>query len=193
MDDGDRFHETVRLIGCLFLSMLATLERDGLLAPDSEVGNLGIVMALFIKWINAGRSDFDLGSEPHSERLGPAKDRKKWRPDFFDDYIVAYADKYHVAIRGPKGIKELVEDRDGDANLPVMPKSGVADPDPFGFGRMLKRYKSDHGPSGKIGGDDLDITTWSSAERKSHSFTKKDPLDKKMINMIKEGLVMQLG
>lgn len=47
-----------------------------------------------------------------------------------------------------------------------------------------------HGP---IGGDQYDITTWSSAERKKHSFDKKDPLDKKMIKALKQGLVMQLA
>lgn len=48
-------------------------------------------------------------------------------------------------------------------------------------------------PRTPIGGDTLDITTWTSEERKRKSFDKKDPLGKAEIDAIKNGLVMSLG
>jgi hypothetical protein len=44
-----------------------------------------------------------------------------------------------------------------------------------------------------LGGDSLDLTTWSSAERKAHSFEKKDPLGKEIMDAIKKGEVLQVG
>jgi hypothetical protein len=43
-----------------------------------------------------------------------------------------------------------------------------------------------------IGGDSLDITTWTSAERKKKAYDKKDPLGKE-IDAIKEGLILDLA
>lgn len=48
MSDVETLKDTVRLMGRLFLSMLARLEREKLLSKDSDILNLGLIMALFI-------------------------------------------------------------------------------------------------------------------------------------------------
>lgn len=44
-----------------------------------------------------------------------------------------------------------------------------------------------------IGGDGLDISTWSNAERRHYAFDKKDPLPKDTVKNLKEGLVLILA
>ncbi len=88
--------------------MLARLERVGLLVADSEVLNLGLVMALY-----------------------------------------------------------------------TYTKSGVC-----GFGLWSSKKP-------RIGGDNMDITAWSSFERKRYHFGNQDPLTKREIRALKEGIVVE--
>lgn len=170
----------------MFLAMLATLERHDLLKPDSEVKNLGVIMALFLKlW----GSDDSLG-ELDDKMLKKSKKPFVFDLTHFNDYILAYAKKYNIKLLGPSDINDLIEDLE-EVSLP--PTSD----DPWGWGPAFKSYVKDYstsvrGPSGRIGGDSYDITTWSSAERKRHSFTGKDPLSKKEIDALKKGMVLQL-
>jgi hypothetical protein len=196
------FYATNSLIVRMFLSMLAKLESRDLLKPDSEVKDLGVVMALYIKLFSEYSDgflgdDFDISEDDLSEDEPPKKKRSKkaFSIDLnsFDAYLLAYARKHNVELRGPSNINSLVNDLE-DIDLPA------AKGDPWGWAAALKDYKLKNGvPSyafrgqyRKIGGDALDITTWSSAERKKHSFDKKDPLGKKEIEALKEGLIMSL-
>jgi hypothetical protein len=54
-------------------------------------------------------------------------------------------------------------------------------------------YGSGSGKNRNIGGDNLDITTMSSAERKEASYEKKDPLSKEMLKKIAEGEVLVMA
>ncbi|KAK2777745.1 hypothetical protein CKAH01_11942 [Colletotrichum kahawae] len=164
-DDGDFASLTAKLVGNLFLSMLARLERMGLLKPDSEVRDLGMVMAGFIKFQGAPFIHV---------------------PSNFDSYIAAYAAKYNIKFGGVKGLKSLLDDVQEDVNLPTE-KDGE---DPWGFKATLKEYRAHRG---KIGGDALDITGWSSAERKEAAFGKKDPLPKNILDGLKAGEVIGLA
>ena len=183
--------------------MLARLEREKLLSKDSEIPNLGLIMALFMVFGHGGR-DSGLMEESKREALGPAKDKKKWEPHAFDSHILAYARKYDIDLVGPHRINKAVADADGDVDLPVLESNSTAKSDPFGFAKALKKYKSDHGgitaflaqtqnSTAPIGGDNLDITTWTSAKRKSKAFNKKDPLGKKELDALKQGMVLTLG
>ncbi len=183
--------------------MLARLEREKLLSKDSEIPNLGLIMALFMVFGNGGR-DYGLSEDSKQEALGPAKDKKKWEPHAFDSHILAYAHKYDIDLVGPHRIDKAVTEADDDVDLPVLESNSTAQSDPFGFAKALKKYKSDYGgitaflaqnknPAVPIGGDNLDITTWTSAKRKSKAYNKKDPLGKRELDALKQGMVLSLG
>ncbi|KAK1977153.1 hypothetical protein LZ30DRAFT_785095 [Colletotrichum cereale] len=183
-DDGELCSHTARLIGNLFLAMLARLEREGVLAPDSEVKDLGHVMAGMLKVAAAFRGSSLL------EQGTPMKKSKK-RPfpfaeDSFADYVAAYAKKHGITLCGVPGRKDLLENVDDSVELPTAEAHGD---DPWGWAAAFSEYKRGR----KIGGDDLDITSWASAERKKAAFNKRDPLGKKEIEAIKDGMVMMLG
>ncbi|KAK1453604.1 hypothetical protein CMEL01_05263 [Colletotrichum melonis] len=184
-DDGEFVDETAKLIGNLFLTTLARLEREGVLAADSEVKDLGCVMAGMLKVASALRG-FDLlqNETVHKE--------SKKRPfpftaEKFDSYVAAYAKKHGITPKGVPGLKALIEGLDNEEEeLPTAEEHGE---DPWGWADALASYKKGR----KIGGDDLDITSWTPAKRKQHAFNKKDPLGKKEIDAIKNGMVMMLG
>ena len=146
----------------------------------------------------------------NKQALGPAKNKKKWRSHAFDDQIKAYAQEYDIKLVGPYNIKDLMDKADGTVDLP-LPASNTAKADPFAFTKNLKRHKEEQGGLSEwmalssgyhkpvdgdntpIGGDNLDITTWSSEKRKEKSFDDKDPLSQEMIDALAEGLVMARG
>jgi hypothetical protein len=174
----------------MFLAMLAKLECEDLLKPDSEVKNLGLVMAMYIKLAVSIRPDYLISDDEDDKK--PKKGSKKlfkFNCARFDDYVLAYAKKYNIKLLGPSDIDDLVAELE-EVDLPA------AGDDPRGWTGAFKEYVRDRGVSqpgkkARIGGDNLDITTWSKAERTAHSFTKKDPLGKKEIDAIKEGMVLQ--
>lgn len=184
------------------MSMLAQLEQEKLLAKDSEIKSLGLIMALFMDFAVNSR-DYGLLEDSKTESLGPAKDKKKWDPHAFENQILAYARKYDIELVGPSSALDTIDEADADVDLPV-PESNTGKADPFDFAKALKKYIKDYGgvtafmaqnnkPLTPIGGDSLDITTWTSAKRKSKAFDKKDPLGKAELKALKEGMVMQLG
>ena len=206
IDDGEYVGDTTLLLGRLFLSMLARLERQGLMSSTSEVQNLGLIMALFISFAKDAR---EMGClEPKGPKnitpIGPKPDKKQYRADRFDAHILAYADKYAIPLVGPHRMARLVDDIRGStedaADLPVPDSNADEKADPFGWGKALKKYKADHACSpmqtgrtsdkNKIGGDFYDITTWSSAERKKHSYDKEDPISRTLISKLEQGEIM---
>ena len=140
-------------------------------------------------------------------QLGPREDKVRWFPHQFDKQIVAYAHKYQIQLRGPGDIDDMVSALGPEALTVRLPKTGTggAVTDPFNFAKTFKEYKQDNrhitsfmskrkgGPKTAIGGDALDITTWTPAERKQFNFDKKDPFSKEEIAAIKKGLVIQMG
>ncbi|KAK4443500.1 hypothetical protein QBC34DRAFT_361957 [Podospora aff. communis PSN243] len=197
IDDGSLAIWTVVLIGRLFLSMLARLEREKLLSKDSEVQNLGLIMGLFM----GIEQNMGFELEAEDEPLLPKTSRKKWNPAEFAHYIVAYARKHDIQLRGPRGLEELVAEVPED----VEPPANTGKTDPFGFEVALREctqqnagvldFLSKRKKKGTslIGGDGLDITTWTPAERKQFAFDGKDPLTKSMLDHPKAGDVLQRG
>jgi len=198
IDDSDTLNITTLLIGRTFLTMLAGLESQGLLKEDSEIKNIGVVMALYMTLAVQFRQSDVLEvdeDEPKSKKKQTGKKSSfEFDPSRYDDYVVAYANKYAIPLKGEEDIDNLAAACDGTVELPV---ATPADPDPWGFAAAMVKYERDCGTAPKrgkkaaIGGDSLDITTWSSAERKSHSFDNKDPLGKKELAAIKEGMVLR--
>lgn len=190
-DDSERVAATYRLTGRMFLAMLADLERRELLKPDSEVQNLGLVMAMYIRLAAAMRDACDLDDGNNEQPDKPSEEDQKVDIARFDEYVHGYATKHNIKLVNlskPDDLAEL-----GTRDPPP------AEDDAWGWEAAFTEYVRDHGTqsgprqTAAIGGDALDITTWKSAERKAKSFDNKDPLDKKMRDAIKDGMVLQMG
>lgn len=171
--------------------MLARLEAENLLDEVSAVKNLGLIMALYIKLASTLRNMSLLDQDDKESVTRPVQ--FTWVPDRFDNYINAYGTKFGITLRGLGDIDDLTADLDTDASLPPSELS-------WGWSRHFKSYQKKHARSppigrskSKIGGDSLDITSWTSAERKKYSFDKKDPLSAALLRSIKEGEVLSLG
>ncbi|KAK4213916.1 hypothetical protein QBC37DRAFT_315491 [Rhypophila decipiens] len=211
IDDGELADWTWRLLGRLFLRMLTELESKSLLGPDSEVKNLGLMMTVWID-IAEGASHLSLLDESNKEAILPKGDKKFWYPHRYQDQILAYAAKYKIPLVGMSEADVQAKlgangDDDGErsADLPVFKAD---DPkrteDAFGFDKDYKSYVSkNQGVTGflsrrrepcksKIGGDMLDITSWSSAERKKANYKGNDPLGKKELDAIKRGGILMI-
>ncbi|KAI1333985.1 hypothetical protein F5Y15DRAFT_403399 [Xylariaceae sp. FL0016] len=172
---------------CLRSLMISTLW-----AMRQKPKALGTNMGMYVGFGYEMRDSNFLGDDPR-------KKNKQFNEDYFEDAIVINAEKRGVTLKGPEDIYKVQCHCRGDIELP---KQGTADP--FGFKSHLGKYKTrwsslamalplaKHGYQG-IGGDALDITTWTSAQRKAKAFGKKDPMKKKTIDALKEGLVMQMG
>ncbi|TRX97418.1 hypothetical protein FHL15_001696 [Xylaria flabelliformis] len=180
IDDGDTLHESMQLVGRMFLSMLAQLDDLGLVGDATAVKSLGCTMAMYMVLANNLRKSSAL-DEDDSDGSSTA-----FQPDCYDNAVLSYANKCGVTLRGPKDIEELIADADGNVKLPSKNAK-----DPWGWKAEFKKYTKNQG--GKIGGDRHDITTMSSAERKAANFDKKDPIKKKDMDAIKKGMVMQIA
>ncbi|KAM7197526.1 hypothetical protein V8F33_005492 [Rhypophila sp. PSN 637] len=211
INDGELADWTWRLLGRLFLRMLTELESKSLLGPDSEVKNLGLMMTVWID-IAEGASHLSLLEESYKEAILPKGDKKFWYPHRFQDQILAYAAKYKIPLVGMSEADVHAklganEDDDGErsTDLPVFKAD---DPkrteDAFGFDKDYKSYvRENQGVTGflsqrrepcksKIGGDMLDITSCTSAERKKASYKGNDPLGKKELDAIKRGETLMI-
>ncbi|KAI1406953.1 hypothetical protein F5Y13DRAFT_176016 [Hypoxylon sp. FL1857] len=189
IDDGQCIEATIRLVGHMFLDMLAQLDNQSLVGDATDVRSLGTTMAMYIKMAREMREIGILESERDN--------KKKFQADHFDDAILSYANQRGVTLQGPTDIDDLTAELIGEVELP---KKGAKDP--WHWKAELKKYEEDYGSPASsvahkgttsIGGDALDITTWTGAQRKEASFDHKDPLGKREIDAIKKGMVMQLG
>ncbi|KAI1099710.1 hypothetical protein F4804DRAFT_321071 [Jackrogersella minutella] len=189
VDDGECFEFTIRLAGRMFLDMLAQLDNQDLVGDATDVKSIGTIMAMFLKIV------------PQMREVGILRGKRgsktKFQVDHFDDAILSYANQRGVTLQGPQDIDELTAKLNGDVKLP---NKGTKDP--WGWKAELKKYENKYSgltgmmaqkESAGIGGDALDITTWTSAKRKAANFDHKDPLGKREMDAIKKGMVMQLG
>jgi len=194
--------------------MLARLERLGLLSETSEVQNLGLIMSLYMKIAADQRNDIDWdgalfdNTDKKTESVevtvsdlsGPDGATKTATYKFcisnFDGIICAYANKYAIPLVGLDNIDELAAGCETDG-VELPPDGCKTDPFDCVSGFVWYRDNCGRSASGrskpKIGGDEYDITTMSSAERKAQSITGRDPLTKRELKMLKEGRIMQLA
>lgn len=186
VDDGEMAARVGQQIGRMALTALGALDQQGLLKKDSEIRNLGWMMAVYQDIAHDFRGQGILEeSEPSSAKTF------KFNPDNVDLYMRAYARTHDIVMH--------VTDLDEDKEI-TMPKKDAKDP--WGWTKSFPDCKRQDGvPSFSIkggkamayGGDSLDITTWSSAERKKYAFDKKDPLPKDVMDKIKQGFMMTLS
>lgn len=177
------------MIGRMFLTMLAKLEKEGLLKPDSDLKNIGVVMELYVQVARMLERMADLLGDEEAVPLFKGSE-VKFKPGLFHAYVKAYATKYNISL--------MDWSRENDNELPELELPPPGD-DPWGWEKSFKEYVNQHGgrsgPGAKpiIGGDYWDMTTWTSAQRKAQSWDNKDPLDKEARDAVKYGMVIELA
>lgn len=186
-DDSSRIEETAVQIARMSLALLAALEEAKILTTEgsSTIPNVGLVIAILLQVIESLREQGLL------EDVKPTKAKTfKFNASNVDIYLRAIARKCNITI--PK-VDDMAEDE-----IITLPGSGSKDP--WGWTKSFTAYsKSTPGVGYRgaqrttIGGDYLDISSWSSAERKKASFDKKDPLPRDIVKKLKEGLILTPG
>lgn len=107
VDDSEMVGNLCNLVGTMFLTMLATLERHNLLKPDSEIKSLALIMALYIRVV-----------------------RQLFAVNAFDDLdtrVLAYADKHKIAVRDVPGMRRDVDNLQAKADKVELPEFKVRD------------------------------------------------------------------
>jgi hypothetical protein len=168
--------------------MLARLEREKLLSENSEIKNLGLIMSLWVKNANAFQSNdlFENAEEETVELKALDGSTQSFTFDLgnFDDYVLAYVNRHSITL-------PWTFDTEGAAeNCPIPTLE-----DPWNTAAAFIKYEEENGKSNgdqkpTMGGDSLDITTWSSAERKAASMNRRDPLSKREITALRMGFML---
>ena len=94
-DDGSRVMEVVKLMGTAVIHALNLLISVKQFTPDSSLRNLGMVLALLIKW------PMDIDFFPEGE-------------DGWIEQVIKLAKEHNVQIKGPYDIEKLLEEREDD-------------------------------------------------------------------------------
>ncbi|OOO07094.1 hypothetical protein OAory_01092970 [Aspergillus oryzae] len=100
IDDGDLFRETTILLEQMFLTLLAELEKEGQLEAHSDVHNIGLIMGLIAGEANTLRSDGFINIKKSKAKSYHGQD--------FIPYLLAYASKGNISLRGPSNIDEII-------------------------------------------------------------------------------------
>ena len=192
-EDSDTVAETVGQICRMVLTALSMLNDKkndkGKFKDGATVYNLSWMMSLYHRVAEEMR-----GSSVLDRAATTIPKTFKFRAGNFDLYLNAFAK--HLEVKG-HGAAEIPQNA---VEKVRMPKLGGKDP--WGWDKSFFTFKTDHatpdfGLGGEkfstIGGDKLDISAWSSAERKKHSFDKKDPFPKDIAKKLKEGLCLTLA
>jgi hypothetical protein len=173
----------------MFLSMLIALENEGLLGPKSKVKNLGMIMALFLQLMK-------------KERPSDGKN--------FEIYVFAFAILHQVELIGlPKSTFDMLReeflrnpdilpgavsdsDSDSDSDSNSGSDSNSDSEYPWVVKDALDDYMEQEVPR-SVGGDDLDITAWTSAKRERYHFCGQDPLSEETISALEKGDILTFG
>ncbi|KAH8899071.1 hypothetical protein GQ53DRAFT_742176 [Thozetella sp. PMI_491] len=212
VDDGEKLKATAAQVARMVLATFATLEQAGLLKPDSEVRNVGLVMAMYLKLAYLLRRQSAL--EPSKLSWAPttaagapkAKASKKsfdFHPARFASYVLTYSTKHAIPLRGVEAMD--VYTRALDAYI-TLPKAAA---DPWAWAEALAAYKrtcalpvqqlgagaagAAAAKGGAIGGDAFDVTTWTSEQRARHSWKGKDALGQRELDAIRDGFVLDIN
>lgn len=151
------------------------------LIQDRVVRNVGLIMALFIRFASEMRRCDLLRRQ---QELFENSSR-------FDDYIREFATVHDIRFDRVDGLEPLPSAVDLSAEDQGGYDSGL-------FPELANYYANSWGsrpcqyPRLAIGGDRWDITTWSSTERKVRNINGKDPLNQVDIDSLKWGNTMQV-
>ncbi|KAJ4172471.1 hypothetical protein NW754_002671 [Fusarium falciforme] len=148
-DDGERTNKIIELIGYMVVAAVEALKKEGVFKPDSEIRNLGLVLAMFIQF---GHGEIEYGID---------EENCSWAYKLLD-----MADEAGIDLTGPPGyekaIEKIIDERDRKAK--AMKKWNNVN-----WATKLRGYTSKHGGKTHFGGHQYDITRKTAAERKRHS------------------------
>ncbi|KAH7150435.1 hypothetical protein B0J13DRAFT_550160 [Dactylonectria estremocensis] len=155
-DDSDKAHATIEMVGHLVISVLNSLKKEGLLTANSSIPNIGLVLAIFVKWV----------STLHS--ICSWDDSTSWV-----HVVLEMAEDAQIKLSGPPGYAsslKRVQEQVDESNDDEMWKGSFKD--------AMKTFEGDHASSAsarakpKLGGTHYDITKMSAAERKESSYNQ---------------------
>lgn len=150
IDYYDALVATAKLIGCIFLTILARFEHQELLVLGSKVKILALAMRPYLELsvtlvdMLDGDSDGSEGESSSGEskvaKKGPETRKKgpapfKYHKGAWGNYIVRYAEKYNI----PLPIETLEDER--TSSEPSLPEAGTG---PLGWSANLRKYKETH-------------------------------------------------
>ncbi|KAJ4244998.1 hypothetical protein NW762_014204 [Fusarium torreyae] len=147
-DDPQKCEKLSEMVGYLILAVIDALKKQDVFKPDSEIRNLGLVLAMFVKWGREQATEYEF-----NEACG------SWIYK-----VIELAEGANVHITGPDNFEETY-----DKILSDKAKKAKAMKrwDNVNWASKVKAYTSKRG---KLGGNMFDITKFSPAERKKYSF-----------------------
>ncbi|KXS95531.1 hypothetical protein AC578_6980 [Pseudocercospora eumusae] len=159
MEDRARVESLCGLIGCAILTALNHLDRIGQLAYDSAFQDLGLIMALYIRF------SYDASSTVFKENGQDVN----WQ-----DMILAYAYKADIDLsnQGVAGVGDALDPRNSDVDL--LDSNVTASR--WGWSKVLAKYREEYGAGGAIGGSRHNILSWSREQRAQYHPEKRDPM-----------------
>ncbi|KNG52400.1 hypothetical protein TW65_00210 [Stemphylium lycopersici] len=166
MDDGERWQDTVALIGIVILATVNALNRANLLMEHSPINDLGLVLAILGDFI-CDCVDLSLNT----------------REDCWPYKIVSYAKASGIEIKGVYGIEDnFVQRFDNADEANRWKRKECVDRWGWGtkwtiFGKKYAMPRSIFNRGPQIGGNAFDIISWPADERRKYQFEDKDPLD----------------
>ncbi|KAJ8109846.1 hypothetical protein OPT61_g7160 [Boeremia exigua] len=166
---GEKTQALIGLVGHALLRCLAALDFAKQLKPDTDFLDIPITITSLLHFTD-GLSDYGIEAD-------------EWRP-----HAAAYFEKGKFAHeKGMFNSAEILKKATGGSVEKLAKKT---DKDPWGWNKMLKGYKREHGTGaggGKIGGTEYDITRMSRKKRASYADDGKDPLADVSEKDLKEG------
>ncbi|KAF7192058.1 hypothetical protein HII31_06703 [Pseudocercospora fuligena] len=159
VDDRARVDSLCGLIGCAILTALNDLDRIGQLACDSPFEDLGLIMALYIRFSHDATSTVFRESDQDVN----------WQ-----DMILAYAYKADIDLsyQGVTGLGDSLDPRNSDVDLLDFNVTASR----WSWSKVLAEYRETHCVSGTIGGSRYNILSWSREQRAQYHPEKRDPM-----------------
>ncbi|KAK7177380.1 hypothetical protein PSPO01_16573 [Paraphaeosphaeria sporulosa] len=192
MDDGERWEDTVAMIGIATLATLNSLDRAKLLKKHSPIKDLDLVLALLGDFICDCLDQ--ITTVPYLS--------SNTREGCWPYKIVSYAKANNIKIEGVHGIEgKFVQRFDNEDKANYWKRKECVDR--WGWGTKVSNMSSQttlpndlkwrifsgkygkqrsicyRGPS--LGGNAFDITSWPAAERTKYHFEDKDALEFKTL------------
>ncbi|KAF4962590.1 hypothetical protein FSARC_9368 [Fusarium sarcochroum] len=149
-DDPQKCEKLSEMVGYLILATIDALKKQDVFKPDSDIRNLGLVLAMFVKWGREQATEYEF-----DEQCG------SWIYKVID-----LAEEANVHITGPHNFEETYDEILNDR---AKKAKAMKRWDNVNWTTKVKGYTSKYG---KLGGHKYDITKFSAAERKQHSFAR---------------------
>ncbi|KXT18649.1 hypothetical protein AC579_9823 [Pseudocercospora musae] len=158
-EDRARVESLCGVIGCAILTALNHLDRIGQLAYDSAFQDLGLIMALYIRFSH------DASSTVFNENGQDVN----WQ-----DMILAYAYKADIDLsnQGVAGVGDALDPRNRDVDLLDCNVTASR----WAWSKVLADYRETHGAGGAIGGSRRNILSWSREQRAQYHHERRDPM-----------------